>query len=260
MQVTSTAAAATTAVPLNAAGYTRAPGQDFLSAMAAAYDAAVSPGIPRAEANAAAEEITPLEEYQAVTGRTVAAEEPAVAEQEPPAADPKQWSDETFAHFAAHKFTGNWDYPIDTTKTINWASSGEHKLTAEEIAQLKEKYDVTNLSAQEYYDLMSDLTHLEVLSADEVKSPYIRHGGTGFIMVPEGRPAAKMPALKQGDILKFLSVWLARLLEEWNWMKSDDFKKTNAHLVAEGNDSWSEAARLDMELAQKLQGVLQQLQ
>lgn len=254
MQVISAAATTATASPLNAAaGYANAPGQDFLSAMAAAYDAAVFPEIPKAEATAPAGEITPLEQYQAVTGRTV-------AEEVPPPADPNQWSDETFAWFTAGLLTGNNDYPIDTTKTINWASSGEHMLTAEEIAQLKEKYDVTNLSAQEYYDLMSDLTHLEALSADEIKSPHIRHGGTGFMMVPEGRPAAKMPALKNGDIMKFLSVWLARLLEQWDWMKTDDFKKANAHLVAEGNDSWSEAARLDMELAQKLQDVLQQLQ
>ena len=254
MQVVSAVAAATTAFPLNAAAnYNQAPGQDFISAMAEAYDAAVSPEIPKAAESVPAKEITPLEQYQAITGRTV-------AEEEPPAVDPKQWSDETFAWFTAGLLTGNNDYPIDTTKTINWASSGDHKLTAEEIAQLKEKYDVTNLSAQEYYDLMSDLTHMNVLSADEVTSPHIRHCGTGFMMVPEGRPTAKMPKLKQGDILKFLSTWLARLMEEWNWMQSDDFKKANAHLVAEGNDSWSEAARIDMELAQKLQDVMQQLQ
>lgn len=254
MQVTSAANAVNKASGLNGAeSAARAPGQDFLSALNTAFDAAASPEIPKAEANVSAGELTPLEQYEKLTGRTV-------AEQEPLAADPKQWSDETFAWFTAGLLTGNNDYPIDTTKTINWASSGEHKLTAEEIAQLKEKYDVTNLSAQEYYDLMSDLTHMNALSADEVKSPYIRHGGTGFRMVPEGRLTRKMPTLRQGNIIRFLSDWLARLLEEWNWMQSDDFKETNAHLVAEGNDSWSEAARIDMELAQKLQGVLQQLQ
>lgn len=254
MQVTTTAAATNRVSYLNAAASdTHAPGQDFLSVLNMAYDAAVSPEIPKAEANAAAAEITPLEQYEMITGRIV-------AEEEPPAVASNQWSDKFFARLTAHQFTGDLNYPIDTTKTINWASSGDHKLTAEEIAQLKEKYDVTNLSAQEYYDLMSDLTHMNVLSADDVKSVHLKHGGSGFRMVPEGRLTGKMPTLKQGNIVKYLSDWLARLLEEWYWMKSDDFKKTNAHLDAEGQDSWSEAARIDMELAQKMQDVMQQLQ
>lgn len=254
MQITSTAAAANRVSYSNAAvSDNHATSQDFLSVMNAAYDTAASPEIPKAEANVPAAQITPLEQYEMITGRTVAGEEP-------PAAVQKQWSDETFAHFTADQFTGDWNYPIDTTKTINWASSGDHKLTAEEIAQLKEKYDVTNLSAQEYYDLMSDLTHMNVLSADDIKSVHLKHFGSGFTMFPEGRVPKGMPAVQQGNIVNYLAAVLSRLLEYWDWLNSDDFKETYAHLSAEKQEMCRDATMKDIVPAQKMQSVMQQLQ
>ncbi|MBD5094725.1 MAG: hypothetical protein HDT26_10690 [Subdoligranulum sp.] len=257
MQITSTAAAANRVSYSNAAvSDNHATSQDFLSVMNAAYDTAASPEIPKAEANVSAAQITPLEQYEMITGRTVAGEEP-------PAAAQCRWNDDGFARLTAGQFTGDLNYPIDTTKTINWASSGDHKLTAEEIAQLKEKYDVTNLSAQEYYDLMSDLTHMNVLSAEDVMSVHLKHGGDGFVMTPGGGGFAswgKIPTLQQGNIVKYLADWLALLLEKWDWLHSDDFKEANTHLGAEAPGSWGEAVQIDIELAQKMQSVMQQLQ
>ena len=61
---------------------------------------------------------------------------------------------------------------INTSKKINWAARGEHTLNEEEIDYLKNQYDITNLSPQEFYDLMADLTNLDAISAAEAVSKY----------------------------------------------------------------------------------------
>ena len=255
MQITSAAAAANRASYLNAAaGDTRAPGKDFLSAMNAAYDAAVSPDIPKAEGTAAAGNAGKI----ASTERGQTAADSSVTEKS--SSLPVGWNEDNLAHFVAKRFTGDDNYPIDTTKTINWESSGDHKLTAEEIAQLKEKYDVTNLSAQEYYDLMSDLTHMNVLSGNDVMGVFWRHGGDGFTMIPEGSLAGRTPTIQQGNLLKYLAAALSQVLEYWGWLSSDDFKKVNSHLSIDAQRSWNEGALKDIEPRQNMLNVMRQLQ
>lgn len=61
---------------------------------------------------------------------------------------------------------------VNTDNPINWASTGEHQLTEAEIADLKSKYDVTDLTPQKYYDLMADLCQLNAISSEEVVSKY----------------------------------------------------------------------------------------
>ena len=94
-------------------------------------------------------ESNPLEIYQRMTGRTILSGTFFAP------GSKSLWSDEQLSSLIGKGTT------IDTTKTINWASNGEKKLSEEQIAYLKKKYDVTNLTSQEYYDLMSDLTRSE---------------------------------------------------------------------------------------------------
>lgn len=61
---------------------------------------------------------------------------------------------------------------INTNKPINWATTGEHKLTDNEIDILKNKYDVTNLSEQAFYDLMADLSQLNAIKMEDIVSRY----------------------------------------------------------------------------------------
>lgn len=78
------------------------------------------------------------------------------------------FDDEMFAYKIAFREPAS----IDTSKKINWSAKGEHLLTEEEIDYLKDQYDITNLTPQEFYDLMSDLTNLDAISADEAVSKY----------------------------------------------------------------------------------------
>ncbi|MEG1725562.1 MAG: hypothetical protein RR313_09230 [Anaerovoracaceae bacterium] len=78
------------------------------------------------------------------------------------------WDDQKFADAMKHfdKVTINTDNPI------NWGTTGEHQLTEGEIETLKNKYDVTNLSEQEFYDLMADLSHLNAVKPEDIVSRY----------------------------------------------------------------------------------------
>ncbi|MBD5094981.1 MAG: hypothetical protein HDT26_12045 [Subdoligranulum sp.] len=252
MQITSAAAAANRVSYLNAAvSDTRAPDQDFLSVVNAAYDAAVSPDIPKAEANAATRKIASPERDQTIADSSVTEKSSSL---------PVGWNEESLAQSVALSFTGDINFPIDTTKTINWESSGDHKLTSEEIAQLKEKYDVTHLSAQEYYDLMSDLTHMNVLSGNDVMGVFCRHVGDGFMMGHVESLAGRTPTIQQGNLLKYLAAALSQVLEYWGWLSSDDFKKANSHLSIDAQRSWNEGALKDIEPRQNMLNVMRQLQ
>lgn len=61
---------------------------------------------------------------------------------------------------------------VNTDNPINWAATGKQRLSETEIANLKSKYDVTNLTPQKYYDLMAELSQLDAISAEEVASKY----------------------------------------------------------------------------------------
>lgn len=169
---------------------------------------------------------------------------------------PSYFNEGALAHFVAKDFTGNWDYPIDTTKTINWQSSGDHTLTAEEIAQLKEKYDVTNLTAQQYYDLMSDLTHMEVLSGGDVMGVHLATAGSevGF------NTMGSIRGEYQGNAVNYFAVMLTRLLESWEWINSNEYKAANSYLSADKQALIREATLKDLQPRQKMADVLTRLQ
>lgn len=243
-------------IPLSAATGRAVPGQDFLSALNAAYRAAASPVVIIREEPPAVEEISPMERYQAVTGRNMIESDPGPVVQD-------RWKDETLAHFTAGQFTGSWDDPIDTAKPINWQSPGDHILSSEEIAGLKGKYDVTNISAQEYYDLMSDLTHMEVLSGSDVMGVHLAAADSELGFNTTGLftgAAGTVEGRFQGNIVNYFAVAVSRLLESWKWINSDEYKLTNSHLSAEKQKMIRSATLKDLRPRQKVLDVLTQLQ
>lgn len=238
------------------------PGQDFLSTLNAIYRSAASPVVSIREELPAVEEISPMERYQAVTGRSLIEE--SEPEPEPVVQDVQdRWKDETLAHFAVGQFTGNWDDPIDTAKPINWQSRGDHILSSEEIARLKETYDVTNLSAQEYYDLMSDLTHMEVLSGSDVMGVHLATAGSELRFNTTGLftgAAGTVEGRFHGNIVNYFAVVVTRLLESWKWINSNEYSVTNPHLSAEKRKYIRSATLKDLRPRQKMLDVLTQLQ
>jgi len=82
------------------------------------------------------------------------------------------WDDKTFADMIM-KFK---KVTIRTDKPINWGTTGEHQLTADEIDTLKNRYDVANLSEQDFYDLMADLSNLNAIKPEDIISEYYSKG------------------------------------------------------------------------------------
>lgn len=241
---------------LSAASGRAVSGQDFLSVLNAAYRSAASPVIFIREEPPAVEEISPMERYQAVTGRSVMESDPGPVVQD-------RWRDEALAHYTVGQFTGRWDDPIDTAKPINWQSAGDHILSAEEIAQLKEKYDVTNLSTQDYYDLMSDLTQLEVLSGSDVMGVYQANADSELGLNTTGLftgAAGTVEGRFQGNIVNYLTVAVSRLLGSWKWINSNESKVTDPHLSPEKRKLIRSAILKDLRPRQKVLDVLTQLQ
>lgn len=78
------------------------------------------------------------------------------------------WDDKTYAGYVM-RFK---KVSINTDNPINWGTTGEHQLTKEEIDTLKNKYNVTNLSEQSFYDLMADLSNLNAIKPEDIISEY----------------------------------------------------------------------------------------
>ena len=63
---------------------------------------------------------------------------------------------------------------VDTSKTIHWDADGSHKLTNDELAYLREKYNVRNLSPQEQYDLFQELSAMNAISGDDISAARVQ--------------------------------------------------------------------------------------
>ena len=189
-------------------------------------------------------ETDPVEIYQSVTGRTIDKIEPSQ----------KHWTDEMFAYIV-----GN-GAEIDTTNKINWESNGKLQLTEEQITQLKKKYDVNNLSPQDYYNLMSDLTQLNVLSGEDCKGVHLTHtgiSGQGFRFRPAGVPSL-VGRFQTGNMTKILETALENLLKNLAWIESDEYLKANG-ITEEERAADLEAIKKDIHSRQVMLDLINQL-
>lgn len=63
---------------------------------------------------------------------------------------------------------------VNLTNGINWNSDGACELTDVQARDLRERYDVEDLSAEEYYTLLAELVNLNVISGDDFEKQFIR--------------------------------------------------------------------------------------
>ena len=64
---------------------------------------------------------------------------------------------------------------VDTSQEINWGADGSHKLTNEEKAYLNKKYDINNLSPQDMYNLLQELTSMNAISGDDLAASQVNY-------------------------------------------------------------------------------------
>ena len=63
---------------------------------------------------------------------------------------------------------------VDMSKAINWNEDGSHTPTNDELAYLHKKYNVSNLSPQEQYDLFQELNAMNALSGDDLSAARVQ--------------------------------------------------------------------------------------
>lgn len=225
------------------------PAGDFLTAVNTAAQS--EPPRGTAPVAASARETDPVALYQGITGRTVPQEREI----------PSFWTDEALATLITRGAGG-----VSAEKTIDWYSQGDQELTAEQIAGLKEKYDVTSLSPQDYYDLMSDLTHMGVLSGGDCMGVHLRTfpfsgPGQSFMLHPAGYSAfPKHSRDFNGNMVSALSLDLDILLEHLAWLGSKECRQMNPHLTQEQLSGFQGALEKDIAPRKRMLEVLKQLQ
>ena len=166
------------------------------------------------------------------------------------------WSDKTLAVFIGNG--GN--IPIDTTKTINWGATGEAQLTDEQIAGLNEKYDMGNLSAQNFYDLMSDLTNMNVLSAEDCAGMHLATASSGAGLSPGGSQfAGRQSGFMSENLMKGLSDTINSMLQNLDWLGFDKYDEANPY-GAKTKDIYKLGIERDIQTRQNVLQLLQQIQ
>lgn len=65
---------------------------------------------------------------------------------------------------------------------INWEADGSSSLTKEQAEYLKSKYNFSNMSQQDYDNFMSELTHMNVISAQDAVSQYVKPIPPGVVV------------------------------------------------------------------------------
>ncbi len=70
---------------------------------------------------------------------------------------------------------------------IDWESDGTGILTEEQIQYLKGKYDVEDLTEADYYNLLAELTEMNVLSGKDVERQFVRQAPCIAMVTPAYR-------------------------------------------------------------------------
>lgn len=145
------------------------------------------------------------------------------------------WDDQILADWIG---MGNDDVSIDTSNPINWAATGKETLTNEQIAHIKNKYNVSNLNPQDFYDLMSDLTNWDVISAEDVTNMFLTEAppisDSGILMRVDNAPAQNTKSYAFGNILEKLTQDIDYFQWVYSYSKTNEFKELNSDFFQAG--------------------------
>ncbi len=74
------------------------------------------------------------------------------------------------------------DFSGTNAQPINWEADGSLSLTKDQAEYLTSKYDFSDMSKQDYYNFLSELTHMNIISAEDVVSQYVKPIPPGVIV------------------------------------------------------------------------------
>jgi len=139
---------------------------------------------------------------------------------------------------------------VSTDKPLNWDADGTSKLTQEQIDYLRSTYDLSDMSKQDYYDLMADLTNMNAISIKDVISQYVKPVVPGVVVLSASQARSedfgqfnKYGNLQENllQYLKDLNYMSERLKNSHSTMDSSTFFAFKDYL----NDEKALAGRLE---------------
>lgn len=116
------------------------------------------------------------------------------------------FSNNTLAELAGYKL----DHEID------WESDGTGSLTEKQIQYLKGKYDVEALPEADYYELLAELTEMNVLSGEDVERQFVRRMPPCTAMITPARPLSAYGDRNLDGDESFGGNYLERLKNEFD--------------------------------------------
>lgn len=133
---------------------------------------------------------------------------------------PNEWTDETLAVLAC-----KGGAEIDTTKTVNWNATGKHALTKAQLAKLRKKYNMENLSGQSFYNLMADLSNLNAIHAEDIHGMFLKQAPPNGLY-PAGS-SYRGSSFCKGNIFDAIKNELTSISQMKTFMLSKNFWQMN---------------------------------
>lgn len=157
---------------------------------------------------------------------------------------------------------GDRDGAVIPKDPINWDSKGDRELTAEDIARLKEKYDVDRLSSQQYYDLLSDLTQLGALSGEDCMDAHsVRFQGPTVLFIPHDEKFSQLRwnRNRTGSPPGILSDGVDILMEHLAWTRSEQSRVMNPSITTAEWTQYRDGIQRNIQARQRLMALMDQL-
>ena len=146
-------------------------------------------------------------------------------------------------------YNGVW-LNVDTTPPLNIDSKGDQSLNADQIKELSDKYDVTNLTPQEEYNLLQELTDLGVITKEEAMNTQI-----AIDSMPSGQHGI---TTKEGELKNNSNIDIKNMIERLGAIIHDELFLFNK--VEKEYGERHEEALVLAKSQQKAVDILQQLQ
>lgn len=132
--------------------------------------------------------------------------------------------EEIYDRYIEEYKNGSSTYPpggIVTKTPINWNADGTASLTEEQADQLKATYDLSHMDKESYWNLMADLTNLNVISARDIASQCVAKVPDGVVTgftSTEDRTFGQMEV--SGNLMENLSKYKKDLVRMMDWLKN----------------------------------------
>ncbi len=147
---------------------------------------------------------------------------------------------------------------VKTSNKINWSSTGVEELTDEQIEELKGKFNFDNLSDVDFFNLLSDLTNLNVISQDDINGLFFATASPTGILVPTNG-TLNYQSSETSSLFERMQISYEKLKTEINYYSSDDFWKNNLNVDYKDFLSFNQKETERLEIYDKFFSVVNSL-